>query len=1098
MLLCGVASCAIIAFSSPAAAQVNFDGTVALPANPNPTIGTSNLVTGNTVINPASPQTLDGQGGPGFFVTQGSSLTINNTTLQNFITTGGSGSGGGLGAGGAIFIDNGGTVFLNNTSFLHNTVIGGTGGTNSPYGGTLNGITTVAALGTNPNGLNGRNGAAVPNDNPFTFGDGNGNGVSGCCHTNGLNAVNGFGGLGGNGGPGSNGWGSNPVAALNVAVASQNLVVSALSIAGFTLMVADDLVTAAADAPAAINTFEDPLAAIDAAYNTVGVIGQTLNLTANILNLASNIQALYLAAGAQAAWNDRFNAGYVGNGGSGETGGNGGNGSYGFGGGGGGQGGAYGLASSSGQYALDGVGGSGGNGGNGGFGAGGGAGGFAYGAGQNGNGAAGATSQNGTPGSGGAAGWGGGVGSMGGVTGGAASCLGGISGSTPGIACGGGGGFAFGGAIFVNTGALLVITGNATFEGNSAIGGVSLNNGQGGGSTGADLFIMPGGRVILPPGAGNVITFNDSIADASTASNEIPEAFPPLSTAVGQGGGVTIYAGTTIFNGWDTYSGQTVINGGALGGPLNPGTNRSGTPDYNLTDGALQIGAQGLPINSNLNFSGPGQFTGGVLQVSTGGTWSREVNPNPNPNGGGNTGSSPASSVQWTGSGGFAAIGGPVTITLNTGGALDTGNGGPLVWGQNGFVPFGYSLIFGSATSTDMVTFTNSINLGDGSKGTASILVANNLDPNNPGGSMATMSGVLSGNGGGLNINGGGFNGTLILAGVNTYTGATVVNSGTLALSGSGSIANSSSLTIGVAAGFDISQTTSGATITTLTGSGNVLLGAQTLTVTNGGTFSGTIADGGIACMPPATANCSGGGLTVAGGTLALSGANTYTGITTINANATLALVGAGSIAGTSNVLDNGTFDITQTSIGAMIGSLSGSGTASIGSKLLVITNASTTFSGNINDSGLGGSLIIAGGTQTFSGVNTYTGATFVNTGATLALSGSGSIVTSDIVDVLGTFDISQTSAGASITTLAGTGNVALGSRKLTITAGATNFAGAITDGGIGGGTGGKLEISGGTHTLSGTNTYTGSTTIDAAPTPIPGPPPSMPAQRWR
>src|SRR5262249_35984201 len=190
---------------------------------------------------------------------------------------------------------------------------------------------------------------------------------------------------------------------------------------------------------------------------------------------------------------------------------------------------------------------------------------------------------------------------------------------------------------------------------------------------------------------------NDSIADASTASNEIPEAFPPLSNTVGQGGGVTIYAGTTIFNGWNTYSGQTVINGGAYTGnspqPLNPGTNRPGRPDYSLTDGALQIGGQGLPINSGLNFSGPSQFTGGVLQVSGGGTWSREVNPSPNPNGGGNTGSSPASSLMWTGSGGFAAFGGPLTITLNPGGAGDTGNGGPLVWGQNGFVPFGYSLI---------------------------------------------------------------------------------------------------------------------------------------------------------------------------------------------------------------------------------------------------------------------------------------------------------------------------------------------------------------------------------------------------------------------
>jgi hypothetical protein len=138
---CGLVCCTIIAFSSPAAAQVppgSFGTDVALPGNPNPVIGTSNLVIGNQAIgtlNPSNPVTYDGQGGQGFFVTSGSVLTINNSVLQNFITTGGSGSGGGLGAGGAIFIDNGGTAILNNTSFLHNTVIGGTGGTNSPYGG---------------------------------------------------------------------------------------------------------------------------------------------------------------------------------------------------------------------------------------------------------------------------------------------------------------------------------------------------------------------------------------------------------------------------------------------------------------------------------------------------------------------------------------------------------------------------------------------------------------------------------------------------------------------------------------------------------------------------------------------------------------------------------------------------------------------------------------------------------------------------------------------------------------------------------------------------------------------------------------------------
>jgi autotransporter-associated beta strand protein len=125
--------------------------------------------------------------------------------------------------------------------------------------------------------------------------------------------------------------------------------------------------------------------------------------------------------------------------------------------------------------------------------------------------------------------------------------------------------------------------------------------------------------------------------------------------------------------------------------------------------------------------------------------------------------------------------------------------------------------------------------------------------------------------------------------------------------------------------------------------------------------------------------------------------------------------------------------------------------------------------------------------------VNTYTGQTTIApaggaTSAVLALGGSGSIATSSGVFVAtgGTFDISQTTAGASITTLAdypsspAGGTVSLGSQTLTITNGSTTFSGVIADGGLGGGTGGSLTIAGGTQVLAGANTYTGGTTISA------------------
>ncbi len=1044
---------ALVTATMPASAQVP------------PPVTVPNAVTGNTTLT----GTLNGNGGPGYFVTNGATLTINNGLLQNFTTSGGSGSGGGLGAGGAIFIDTGGTVVLNNTSFSHNTAIGGTGGTSSPYGGNLNNISPVVPPDGTPNGANGVNGVLAP-DNEFIFGDGRGNGTAGIGVTAGGNAINGVGGIGGIGGPGGNGWISNPVAEANNDIAIAQIASTASIEAGEAAIVITFVAGAIAEYGSSANPFEDPLAPITGITSTLLAAVNGLNLAGDTIGLADAIATQQLTQGALNSWNMLVSKGLAGGGGAGQTGGAGGAGSYGFGGGAGGQGGAYGLSANS--TAPDGVGGNGGVGGAGGFGGGGGAGGYGFGACQNGNGPnqTGCTSTSGVAGLGGTPGFGGGVGSTGGVTA--------IS-----LATGGGGGSAYGGSIFINAGASLTITGNATFSGNNAIGGASLNGGLAGGAAGTDLFMMTGSTVNIAPGAGNFVIFNGTIADNSKSSIGTP-SFPLAATyPVSGGAGVNIYAGTTIFNGNNTYSGETVIVGGAFGGPLNPGTNTPGAPNYALTDGALQAAdGVGLPTTSNLNFSGPGQFTGGVLQIpgtvlSNGvvmpTTFSRFVSANPNPDGGSNPGF-----VQWTGSGGFAAINAPLTVTLSGGQAL--------AWGVNGFVPFGYSLMFGSATSNSMVTFTNAIDISGGTLagGTAaSILVANN---GTPAGSIATMSGIISGNGD-LSIGGGGFNGTLNLTAVNTYTGLTFVDSGTLALSGAGSIASSSGLVLSNVGGLDISQTTAGATIPNLNGAGTVFLGGQELTVANGGNFSGVLTDGGAG-------GGTKGSLIVAGGTLTLLGTNTYTGDTTINPGATLALFGNGSISNSSPVIANGIFDISQVAVGTMIQSLAGSGQALIGSNFLVITNGSTTFSGDINDGGIGGgtggSLMVTGGVQTLSGVNTYTGITFIqpvapSSTATLALSGLGSIATSSAVAIgtNGTFDISQTTTGASIQRLLGTGTVALGGKTLTITNASTTFDGTIADGGIGGGVGGNLVISGGTQTLSGTNTYTGTTTIDPTAT---------------
>jgi subtilase-type serine protease len=138
---------------------------------------------------------------------------------------------------------------------------------------------------------------------------------------------------------------------------------------------------------------------------------------------------------------------------------------------------------------------------------------------------------------------------------------------------------------------------------------------------------------------------------------------------------------------------------------------------------------------------------------------------------------------------------------------------------------------------------------------------------------------------------------------------------------------------------------------------------------------------------------------------------NTYTGATYIGQDASLSLAGLGSIERSAKVVANGTLDISEhgdanpywgisgVENDARIRSLSGAstGVVSLGNQTLILTAANDVFAGSISDLGddkkhYGGGLEIAGGVQTLSGTNDYTGLTTVDQGAGLMLADTGSI----------------------------------------------------------------------------------------------------------
>jgi fibronectin-binding autotransporter adhesin len=518
---------------------------------------------------------------------------------------------------------------------------------------------------------------------------------------------------------------------------------------------------------------------------------------------------------------------------------------------------------------------------------------------------------------------------------------------------------------------LLTITGNNSYAKGTTISAGTLQVGNGG-TTGT----LGAGSV------NNSGTLEFNRAGSLTVGNAIS----------GTGSLIQSGPGTTILSANNTYTGGTMINAGTLALSNNNANILSGAITVN--SGAT-LRAQGVNVISDTSAM---TLNGGTYAMGTNGEYIGSLTMNGNSTVSGTSGAGGAQFILTAGQSSNSTI---KTLTATgTNNLVQANIGISSQWGGVG----------GNANlNFNVVGTSDSLQVGG-------VIADKAFD----GGGNAT-SGAITKSG----------QGTLILAGDNTYTGGASILAGTIQVGTGGTtgnitgndaaIANNGTLIINRAGGFGLGNA--------ISGSGSLLqAGAGTTTLSGNNSYTGgTTINAGSLLLGSANRLADSGALAVNGGNFNLGGFSDTVGAVTL---------AGGSI--TNGTMTGSSYDVRSGNVAAV---LAGSGALTKSTTNTVTLAGANTYTG--------GTTVNAGRLVTASSERLADGGTVtVNSGATLALGGSETIAS-----------------------LSGAGSVEITGNLTTGTTNST-FSGAIS------GSGGLSKVGAGSFTLAGANTFQGDTIL--------------------